>query len=210
MDIKVYNKDGKDSGRTVSMDAELFESEPNDHVIYLDVKQILANKRQGTHQSKERAQVRGSTKKIKRQKGTGTARAGDIKNPIFRGGGRVFGPRPRDYAFKVNKKMKRLARRSALGYKVQDEAIRVMEGVQFDKPSTKDYAGMLKAMGLDNAKTLFVTAEVDKGIYLSARNLQKANVMPAAQLNTYDVMNADTVLVAEDAVEKLKEILKAK
>lgn len=208
MDIKVYNKEGQETGKTVSLEESIFGIEPNDHAIYLDVKQYLGNQRQGTHKAKERGEVKGSTKKLRKQKGTGAARVGDIKSPIFRGGGRIFGPKPRNYTSKMNKKVKRLARKSALTYKVKEESLKVVEDFTFDGPSTKSYKAVLTAFGLDSAKTLLVTTDADKNIYLSARNLQKAQVTTADELNTYGVLHADTLLVSEGALEKINEILK--
>jgi len=207
MELSVLTTEGKDSGKKVSLNDAVFGVEPNDHVIYLDVKQYLANQRQGTHKAKERGEIAGSTRKIKRQKGTGTARAGSIKSPVFRGGGRVFGPRQRDYGFKVNKKVKRLARKSALSYKAQDNAIMVVEDFSFEAPKTKEFASLLQNLQVSDKKTLLVVAEDNKSVYLSARNLPKAKVLRASDINTYDVMNASQVVLCEGSVEKIETAL---
>jgi large subunit ribosomal protein L4 len=208
MDIVVKNISGKDTKKTVSLDKSIYEIEPNDHAIYLDVKQYLANQRQGTHKAKERGEVKGSTRKIKKQKGTGTARAGDIKNPLFKGGGRVFGPRPRDYGFKLNVKQKRVARKSALTYKAKDGAITVIEDFTFDTPGTKKYTELLNNLEVADKKSLLVLAESNKNVYLSSRNLKKAKVVVASQINTYDLMNASNVIVSEGSIEIIENILK--
>lgn len=208
MELVVKNISGKDTKKKVSLDKSIYEIEPNDHAIYLDVKQYLANQRQGTHKTKERGEVKGSTRKIKKQKGTGTARAGDIKNPLFKGGGRVFGPKPRNYGFKLNTKQKQLARKSALSYKAKEGAITVLESVSFDAPQTKKYAEMLGNLDALNKKSLFVTSESNKNVYLSSRNLEGAKVVTASQINTYDLMNASSVILDEAAVEKIETILK--
>ncbi len=208
MDIVVKNISGKDTKKKVSLDKAIYEIEPNDHAIYLDVKQYLANQRQGTHKAKERGEVKGSTRKIKKQKGTGTARAGDIKNPLFKGGGRVFGPRPRDYGFKLNIKQKRLARRSALTYKAKEGAITVLEDFSFDAPQTKKYSELLSNLGALDKKSLLVLSESNKNVYLSSRNLEKAKVVTASQINTYDLMNASNVILAEGSIEVIENILK--
>tara|TARA_B100000809_G_C15017970_1_gene487379 strand:- start:270 stop:896 length:627 start_codon:yes stop_codon:yes gene_type:complete len=208
MDIVVKNISGKDTKKKVSLDKAIYEIEPNDHAIYLDVKQYLANQRQGTHKAKERGEVKGSTRKIKKQKGTGTARAGDIKNPLFKGGGRVFGPRPRDYGFKLNIKQKRLARRSALSYKAKEGAIVVMEEFSFDAPQTKKYIDFLENLNALDKKSLLVLSESNKNVYLSSRNLKKAKVVTASEINTYDLMNASSVILAEGSIEMIENILK--
>ena len=208
MDIVVKNISGKDTKKKVSLDKAIYEIEPNDHAIYLDVKQYLANQRQGTHKAKERGEVKGSTRKIKKQKGTGTARAGDIKNPLFKGGGRVFGPRPRDYSFKLNIKQKRLARRSALSYKAKEGAIVVMEEFAFDAPQTKKYTEFLESFNALDKKSLLVLSESNKNVYLSSRNLKKAKVVTASEINTYDLMNASSVILAEGSIEIIENILK--
>jgi large subunit ribosomal protein L4 len=208
MDIIVKNISGKDTKKKVSLDKAIYEIEPNDHAIYLDVKQYLANQRQGTHKAKERGEVKGSTRKIKKQKGTGTARAGDIKNPLFKGGGRVFGPRPRDYGFKLNIKQKRLARKSALTYKAKEGAITVLEDFSFDAPQTKKYSELLSNLGALDKKSLLVLSDSNKNVYLSSRNLEKAKVVTASQINTYDLMNASSVILAEGSIEVIENILK--
>ena len=208
MEIAVLKNSGEDTGRKVNLSDEIFGIEPNDHAIYLDVKQFLANQRQGTHKSKERAEVAGSTKKIKRQKGTGTARAGSIKSPIFRGGGRVFGPRPRNYSFKLNKKLKVLARKSALAYKTQEKGLLVLEDFSMEAPKTKEYLNLLKNLCLSNKKTLVVMAETNKNVTLSGRNLQNSKVVTADSLNTYDLLNAESVVLSESSVEKIENLLK--
>jgi len=208
MEIKVINKAGQETGRTVTLDDQIFGIEPNDHAIYLDVKQILANKRQGTHSSKERAEVAGSTRKIKKQKGTGTARAGSIKSPVFRGGGRVFGPRPRNYDFKLNKKVKSLARKSALTYKALEEAILVIEDFSFETPKTSEMVQISNNLKINDKKSLFVLPEENKNIYLSSRNLQAVSVITASELNTYQILNAKKVVVLESSVSKIEELFK--
>ena len=207
MNIAVVKNNGEETGRKVNLSKDIFSMEPNDHAIYLDVKQYLANQRQGTHKSKERADIVGSTRKIKKQKGTGTARAGSIKSPIFRGGGRVFGPRPRDYSFKLNKKVKVLARKSALSYKAKDKAISILEDFTFEAPRTKDYLTMLKSLSLDDKKTLLVIPKSDKNIVLSGRNVQNTKIITAEQINTYDVLNADMLVLAESSVKKIEKTL---
>jgi large subunit ribosomal protein L4 len=206
MELVVHSKSGQATDKKVLLDDSIFGIEPNDHAIYLDVKQYLANQRQGTHDSRERSDVTGSTRKIKRQKGTGTARAGDIKNPLFRGGGRVFGPHPRDYHFKLNKKVKRLARKSALTYKAKDNEIIVVEDFKMDTPKTKEYLNLLKGLKLDNKKTLLVLNEKDENIYLSARNIQKAKVVRADSLNTYDILNANNIIMVESSLKTINEV----
>ncbi|GAA0188435.1 50S ribosomal protein L4 [Fulvivirga kasyanovii] len=208
MDISVVKYSGEDTGRKISLSKEVFGIEPNDHAIYLDVKQYLANQRQGTHKSKERAEISGSTKKIKKQKGTGTARAGSIKSPVFRGGGRVFGPAPRDYSFKLNKKLKELARKSALTYKAKDKSISVVEDFSLEAPKTKEYLKMLSALSLGDKKTLLVLAENNKNVVLSGRNIQNTKVVTADSLNTYDVLHADNLILSESSVEKIDNLLK--
>ncbi|MDR3252330.1 MAG: 50S ribosomal protein L4 [Tannerella sp.] len=209
MVVKVLNKQGEETGRTVTLDDAVFGIEPNDHAIYLDVKQHLANRRQGTHKSKERSEISGSTRKLIRQKGSGGARRGDINSPVMVGGGRVFGPRPRDYSFKLNKKVKALARKSALSYKAKDGAIRVIEDFTLETPKTKEFVAILKALKADGRKTLLVLAENNDGLYLSARNLQSATVVTVPELNTYKVLDAATLLLSESAVTKIENNLKA-
>ena len=207
MNVAVIKNNGEDTGRKVTLSKDIFNIEPNDHAIYLDVKQYLANQRQGTHKSKERADIKGSTRKIKKQKGTGTARAGSIKSPIFRGGGRVFGPKPRDYSFKLNKKVKSLARISALSYKEKDKAISVLEDFSFEAPKTKNYLNMLNSLSLLDKKTLLVLPEPDKNIVLSSRNIQGVKITTAEQLNTYDLLNADNLMLVESSIEKIEKTL---
>lgn len=208
MELAVYNKEGKDTGRKLKLNKDIFGAEVNEHAIYLDVKQYLANQRQGTHKSKQRAEVNYSTKKIKRQKGTGGARAGSIKSPVFVGGGTVFGPQPRDYGFKLNKKVKRVARKSALSAKANSSAIRIVEDFQMESPKTKSFVEILKNLEVGN-KALLVVPDTDKNIYLSARNLPKAKVVTASNLNTYDIMNAGIVLMSEGSLSKIEEALKS-
>jgi large subunit ribosomal protein L4 len=207
MELKVLNIKGKETGRKVKLSADVFEIEPNDHAIYLDVKSHLANKRQGTHKSKERAEIKGSTRKIKKQKGTGTARAGSIKNPLFKGGGRVFGPTPRDYSQKVNKKLKRLARKSALSLKAKQKSIFILEDFQLDKPQTQIYTKMLSALGLADKKSLLVLGELNKNVYLSSRNLKNSNVVISSELNTYGISNANSLIISESSITGLESLL---
>ena len=207
MELTVYKTSGEETAKKVVLEDTVFGVEPNDHAIYLDVKQYLANARQGTHKSKQRNEVAGSTRKLKRQKGTGGARAGSILSPLFPGGGRVFGPVPRDYSFKLNKKLKRLARRSALSYKMKDEAIKVVEDFAIEAPRTKTIVAMMNGLKVSDKKILVVLPESNRNILLSARNLQNVKVIPAANLNTYDVMNASSVLIAEGAVNVINEML---
>ena len=207
MEISVLNINGQETGRKVTLNESIFGIEPNDHVIYLDVKQFLANQRQGTHKSKERSEVSGSTRKLGRQKGGGGARRGDINSPVLVGGGRVFGPKPRDYRFKLNKKVKALARRSALTYKAQENAIIVVEDFNMEAPKTKDFANIAKNLKVDGKKSLFVLPESNKNVYLSARNLQRTLVTLAANVNTYNVLNADVLVVTENSLKTIDEIL---
>ena len=208
MEIKVLNTAGQETGRTVTLDEQIFGIEPSDHAIYLDVKQILANKRQGTHSAKERGEVSGSTRKLKKQKGTGTARAGSVKSPVFRGGGRVFGPRPRNYDFKLNKKVKALARKSALTYKALEESILVIEDFAFETPKTREMVQISNNLKINDKKSLFVLPEENKNIYLSSRNLQAVSVITASELNTYQILNAKKVVVLESSVSKIEELFK--
>lgn len=209
MEISVLKNSGEDTGRKITLSDDIFGIEPNDHAIYLDVKQYLANQRQGTHKSKERNEIAGSTKKIKRQKGTGTARAGSIKSPIFRGGGRVFGPQPRDYSFKLNKKLKSLARKSALAYKAKDNGLVVLEDMNFESPKTKDFVKVLNGLSVADKKTLLVLPDsANKNVVLSGRNVKNAKITTADSLNTYDVLNADSLLISESSIEKLENLLK--
>ncbi len=207
MKIEVLNIQGGKTGREIDLPAEVFGVEPNDHAVYLAVKAYLANQRQGTHKAKERNEVAGSTRKIKRQKGTGTARAGDIKNPLFRGGGRIFGPRPRNYTQRLNKKVRRLARLSALTTKANSGTLVILEDFSFDAPKTKQFREILSSLKLDGQKTLLVTADYEKEVYLSGRNLPGVTVMGANELNTYQIMHANTLVLAEGAIEKIKESL---
>ncbi len=203
MELKVYNIKGEDTGRQVNLDDSIFGIEPNDHAIYLDVKQYMANNRQGTHKAKERAEVSGSTKKLKKQKGTGTARFGSIKNPLFRGGGRVFGPRPRNYGFKLNKKLKQLARKSALAYKVQAESLYIVEDFNFEAPKTKDFKAIKDNLKIADKKSLLVLGEANKNIYLSSRNLQGAKTVTVSELTTYDILDAKALILAEGSIDVL-------
>lgn len=207
MELAVYNISGKATSKKVQLNADVFGIEPNDHAIYLDVKQYLAAQRQGTHKAKERAEIHRTTKKLKRQKGTGGARAGSMKSPLFRGGGRVFGPKPHDYDQKLNKKVKKLARKSALTYKAKDNAIMVLENFNFETPKTSSYAELLKNLNLDSKKTLLVLSETNKNVYLSSRNLGKAKVVTASELNTYDILNANNLLLVESSVPTLEKLL---
>ena len=203
MELSIYNIDGKDTGKKISLDESIFGIEPNDHAIYLDVKQYMANNRQGTHKSKQRSEVAGSTRKLGRQKGGGGARPGDIKSPVRVGGGRIFGPVPRDYNFKLNKKVKQLARKSALSYKVIENALVVVEDFNFEAPKTQNYVSMLKNLKCDDKKSLLVLPEANKNVYLSARNLAKANVMVLSDLNTYSILDAKYMVLTEKAVADL-------
>lgn len=207
MDINVLDIKGQETGRKVTLNENIFGIEPNDHVLYLAVKQYLADQRQGTAKSKERSEHAGSTRKLGRQKGGGGARRGDINSPVLVGGGRVFGPKPRDYSFKLNKKVKVLARKSALAYKAQDNAIVVVEDFNLDAPKTKDFVNIAKNLKVDSKKVLLVLPEVEKNVYLSARNLQKAEVMTAAQVNSYKVLNADVVVITENSLKVIDEVL---
>jgi large subunit ribosomal protein L4 len=207
MELEVYKSNGQKSARKVKLSKEIFGIEPNDHAIWLDTRQIMARKRQGTHSSKERNAITGSRRKLKRQKGTGTARVGDIKNPIFRGGGRVFGPHPRYYGFKLNKKVKKLARRSALAYKAKDNELLILEDFSFNEPRTKDFVEFLGHFDLNDKKTLLVLPETNENILLSARNIQKAKVITANSLNTYDILNANKLLIAESSMKEIEKIL---
>ena len=208
MELAIHNIKGKDTGRKAKLSKNIFAIEPNDHAIYLDVKQYLANNRKGLHKTKERAEIKGSTRKIKKQKGTGTARAGSIKNPLFRGGGRIFGPRPRSYDQKLNKKAKRLARKSALSYKAKNKAITIIEDFDFSKPKTKEYSSILKAFDLETKKTLMVLNGGNKNVYLSSKNLKNSKVVVNSELNTYEITDATNVLILESAVDGLESNLK--
>ena len=207
MELFVYKIDGKRTSKKIKLDNSVFGVEPNAHAIYLDIKSFLANKRQGTHKSKQRADIKGSTRKIKKQKGTGTARAGSIKNPLFRGGGRIFGPIPRDYSQKVNKKVKRLARKSALSIKAKEKSIFIVEDFQMDKPNTKEFIKILTGLGLVEKKNLLVLEELNKNVYLSSRNLKNSNVVINSELNTYGITNANNLIISEGAIPKIESLL---
>ncbi|HEX8015217.1 MAG TPA: 50S ribosomal protein L4 [Flavobacterium sp.] len=207
MEVKVLDFNGKDTGRKVQLSDSVFAIEPNNHAVYLDVKQYLANQRQGTHKAKERAEVTGSTRKIKKQKGTGTARAGSIKNPLFKGGGTIFGPRPRSYSFKLNKSLKRLARKSAFSIKAKESNVIVLEDFNFEAPNTKNFINVLKALGLENKKSLFVLGESNKNVYLSSRNLKASNVVTSSELSTYAILNANNLVLLEGSLELIEENL---
>ncbi|MFT3795324.1 50S ribosomal protein L4 [Flavobacterium sp.] len=207
MEVKVLNISGKETGRTVQLSDDIFGIEPNNHAVYLDVKQYLANQRQGTHKSKERAEVTGSTRKVKKQKGTGTARAGSVKSPLFKGGGTVFGPRPRSYSFKLNKNLKRLARKSAFSIKAKESNLVVIEDFNFEAPSTKNFINVLKALGLENKKSLVVLGDTNKNVYLSSRNLKASNVVTSSELSTYAILNANNVVLLEGSLEGIVENL---
>lgn len=207
MELEIFAKDGKSTGKKAKLNDAVFAIEPNDHAIWLDVKQHLANKRQGTHKTLEKSEVSGSTKKLHRQKGTGGSRKGGIKSPLFKGGARVFGPRPRDYAFKLNKKVKDLARRSALTYKAKDGVIKVIDVVGIGAPKTKDFAALLKAFELTSRKSILVVPAKDDNVLMSARNLQGARVVVASELSTYDIMNCNGMLIVQDAIAPLEAIL---
>lgn len=208
MELSVLNKEGKDTGRKVTLDDQIFGIEPSDHAIYLDVKQYMAHQRQGTHKTKERAEISGSTRKIKKQKGTGTARAGSIKSPIFRGGGTVFGPRPRNYDFKLNKKVKQLARKSALTYKALENSIVVVEDFNMDAPKTKEMLTLKTNLQIADKKSLFVLPVENNNLYLSSRNLKDISVVTASDLNTYQVLNAKTIVILEGAIGRIEESFK--
>jgi large subunit ribosomal protein L4 len=207
MNLSVMNKDGQNTGRSVSLPETIFGIKPNEHAVYLDVKHHLANQRQGTHKAKERAEIARTTKKLKKQKGTGGARAGSMKSPVFVGGGRIFGPRPRDYDFKLNKKVKDLARKSVLSFKASEGKISLIEGYQMGNPSTKDFSKMLKAISIDGKKTVFYTNGVNSNFYLSGRNIPSVTIIPVQNVNTYDLINTDVVVFEEGAVEVLQAIL---
>jgi large subunit ribosomal protein L4 len=207
MDLAVVNKNGQSSGRSITLSSDVFGIEPNDHAIWLDVKSYLANQRQGTSKAKQRNEISGSSKKIKKQKGTGGARAGNIKNPQFKGGGRIFGPQPRDYSFKLNKKVKDLARKSALSYKAKDNSIAVLEDFNFATPKTKHYIDLLKSLSLNDKKTLFVLPELNANFVKSGRNIQNTKIITVNQINTFDLMNADHVILIESSVDKIDNIL---
>ncbi|MBZ9777485.1 50S ribosomal protein L4 [Psychroflexus sp. CAK8W] len=207
MKVSVLDIKGKETGREVELSESVFGLEPNDHVVYLDVKQHLANKRQGTHKAKERAEIVGSTRKIKKQKGTGTARAGSIKSPIFKGGGRVFGPRPRDYHFKLNKKLKRLARKTVLSQKLKNNQLMIVEDFGFEAPKTKEFLNVLDNLNIRDKKSLLVLDESNKNVYLSSRNLKSAKVVNVSELNTYNILNSTVLLITESRLEELQNNL---
>jgi large subunit ribosomal protein L4 len=207
MKVSVLDIQGKDTGRKVELSDAVYGIEPNNHAVYLDVKQFLANKRQGTHKSKERAEISGSTRKIKKQKGTGTARAGSIKSPLFKGGGRVFGPRPKDYSFKLNKNLKRLARKSALSIQAKENNIIVVEDFNFETPKTKNYTAVLQALGIENKKSILVLAESNNNVYLSSRNLKSAKTVTSSGLSTYELLNANKVILSEGSLEGIESNL---
>ncbi len=207
MELAVYNIDGSKTAKTVKLNEEIFGIAPNDHAIYLDVKHHLASRRQGTHSTKERGEVKGSTRKLRRQKGTGAARVGDIKSPILRGGGVTFGPKPRDYRFKINKKVKSLARKSALSYKMKDDKLMVLEDFSMEEPRTKKYLEILQKLDLDGKKSLLVLPDYNRIIQLSSRNIPKAFVAKASQLNTYMILNADRLLLMESSIQEIERIL---
>jgi large subunit ribosomal protein L4 len=207
MKVAVLDIKGKETGRKVELSDSVFAIEPNKHAVYLDVKQYLAHQRQGTHKAKERAEIAGSTRKIKKQKGTGTARAGSIKSPVFRGGGRIFGPRPKDYKQKLNKNLKRLARKSALTIKSSEKAIVVLEDFNFEAPKTKDFKDVLKSLGLENKKSLFVLGESNNNVYLSSRNLKGSEVVTNSELSTYKILNANSIVLLEGSLEGIESNL---
>ena len=207
MELSIFSTLGKDTGKKVNLKDSIFSIEPNDHAIYLDIKQYLANNRQGTHKAKARAEVNGSTRKIKRQKGTGTARAGSIKSPLFTGGGRIFGPLPKDYRFKLNKKVKQLARRSALTYKAKSNNIKVVEDFNYDLPKTKNYVDFLNNLSVNDNKSILILNETNKNIYLSSRNIPGVKVTTVSELTTYDIMNSTHVLFCESSIKNIQEQL---
>lgn len=207
MKVAVLDINGKDTGRKADLSKDVFAIEPNNHAVYLDVKQYLANQRQGTHKSKERAEISGSTRKIKKQKGTGTARAGSIKSGVFKGGGRMFGPRPRNYSFKLNKNVKRLARKSALSIKASEQSILVLENFEFDTVKTKNFTAILKALNIENKKSLFVLGGSNNNVYLSSRNLKSSEVVTNSELNTYKILNANQIVFLEGALEGIESNL---
>ncbi len=206
MELEVYNISGQKTAKKAMLDDNVFSIEPNDHAIYLDIKQFMANRRQGTHKSKEKGEITGSTKKLKKQKGTGTARFGSIKSPLFKGGGRVFGPQPREYGFKLNKKLKRLARKSALTYKAKENGIIILEDFSFDSPKTKNFVTLLKNFELQDKKVLVVLTQNDKNVYLASRNIQKTKITDAASINTYDILNANNLIIAESSLKEIEKI----
>lgn len=208
MELVVFNTSGKETGRKVTLDESVFGIEPNQHAVYLEVKQYLAAQRQGTHKAKERSEITASTKKLKKQKGSGSARYGDIKSPIFKGGGRVFGPKPRDYRFKLNKALKRLAKKSVLSQKLKDNSIKVLESFNFETPKTKEFININNALGFEGKKSLYILPEANKNVYLSSRNLPKTKVLTYNEISSYDLVNAGEIVFIEGAVEKFTENLK--
>ena len=208
MELVVFNTSGKETGRSVSLDEAIFGIEPNQHAVYLEVKQYLAAQRQGTHKSKERNEISGSTKKLKKQKGSGSARYGSIKSPIFKGGGRIFGPKPRDYRFKLNKALKRLAKKSVLSQKMRDNSIKVLEAFNFDAPKTKEFITLNNALGFEGKKSLYILPEANKNVYLSSRNLAKVKVLTYNEISSYDLVNAGEIVFLEGAIEKFQENLR--
>jgi len=208
MELVVFNTSGKETGRKVTLDEAIFGIEPNQHSVYLEVKQYLAAQRQGTHKSKERSEITGSTKKLKKQKGSGSARYGDIKNPLFKGGGRIFGPKPRDYRFKLNKSLKRLAKKSVLSQKMRDNSIKVLEAFNFDAPKTKEFITLNNALGFEGKKSLYILPEANKNVYLSSRNLPKTKVLTYNEISSYDLVHAGEIVFLEGALEKFQENLR--
>jgi large subunit ribosomal protein L4 len=207
MELSVLDKTGKDTGRKVSLNEDVFGLEPNEHTVYLDVKQYLANQRQGTHKSKERNEIVGSTKKLKKQKGSGAARYGDVKSPIFRGGGRIFGPKPRYYGFKLNKKVKAVAKKSVLSSSIKEDKVIVLEDLKFDSPKTKDFIALLKGLDLQGKRVTLVTPENQMNVYLSSRNIQRVNVVSTSEVNTYDLLNCTKLILSESSVKEIENIL---
>ena len=208
MELVVFNTSGEDTGRKVTLDEAIFGIEPNQHAVYLEVKQYLAAQRQGTHKSKERSEITASTKKLKKQKGSGSARYGDIKSPTFRGGGRVFGPKPRDYRFKLNKSLKRLAKKSVLSQKMRDNSIKVLEAFNFEAPKTKEFITLNNALGFEGKKSLYILPEANKNVYLSSRNLAKTKVLTYNEISSYDLVHAGEIVFLEGALEKFQENLR--
>ena len=208
MELVVFNTSGKETGRSVSLDEAIFGIEPNQHAVYLEVKQYLAAQRQGTHKSKERNEISGSTRKLKKQKGSGSARYGSIKSPIFKGGGRIFGPKPRDYRFKLNKALKRLAKKSVLSQKMRDNSIKVLEAFNFEAPKTKEFITLNNALGFEGKKSLYILPEANKNVYLSSRNLAKVKVLTYNEISSYDLVHAGEIIFLEGAIEKFQENLR--
>lgn len=207
MEIAVLDKNGKDTGRKITLDDTVFKIEPNEHVVYLEVKQYLAAQRQGTHKAKQRSEIKGSTRKLHRQKGTGGSRKGDIKNPLFRGGGRIFGPQPRDYNFKLNKTVKRLAKRSVLSQKIKENTLKIIEDFQYEAPKTKEFNSLLEVLNIRDKKSLFILGEMNKNVYLSSRNIQATQVLPYSEVSSYDILRANEVILFESSVEQIQKIL---